>query len=169
MADKKETLLAWLKDAHAAEHHAIETLENQSDRTEHYPDLQAKVQQHLKESKWQAEQVEKCIHKLGGDTSSVKKGISKFMGNASALANSAAGDEVVKNVLADYSFEHFEIASYRSLIAAADELGETEIRNTCQEILEQELAMADWLEDYIPSVTSQYMAREEADHITSKR
>ena len=41
-------------------------------------------------------------------------------------AFNAAGseDEVVKEAVADYAFEHFEIASYKALVAAAHELGE---------------------------------------------
>jgi ferritin-like metal-binding protein YciE len=160
MAITKETLIEWLKDAHAMENHAIETLERQAERTEHYPELEAQVKNHLEESRWQAEQVKKCLKRLGSDSSTIKKGIAKFMGNMSALTNSAAGDEVVKNSIADYAFEHFEIASYRSLVAAADELGEDEVKRVCEDILRQEEAMADWLEDHLPQVTQQYLRRE---------
>jgi ferritin-like metal-binding protein YciE len=156
----RETLIEWLRDAHAMEHQAIETLERQAERIEHYPELKAKVQNHLEESRWQAEQVKKCLERLGSDSSTIKKGVGKFMGNMSALTNSAAGDEIVKNGIADYAFEHFEIASYRSLVAAADELGQEKVKRVCQEILKQEEHMADWLEDHLPEVTQQYLRRE---------
>jgi ferritin-like metal-binding protein YciE len=156
----KETLIEWLRDAHAMEHQAIEMLERQSSRVEHYPELKAQIQSHLVESRWQADQVEKCLERLGSDSSMIKEGIGKFMGNVGALTNSAAGDEVVKNSIADYAFEHFEMACYRSLVAAADELGENEVKRVCQDILEQEEAMADWMQEYLPEVTQQYLRRE---------
>ena len=162
MATERETLLEWLRDAHAMEKQAIEILEDQADRIEHYPDLGQRVRAHLDESRRQAERIERCIHKMDGDTSTVKQGIAKFMGNVSALTNAAASDEVVKNSIANYAFEHFEIASYRALIAAADKLGETEIKQTCEEILHEEEAMANWLERNLSEVTQRFMQREAA-------
>jgi ferritin-like metal-binding protein YciE len=46
-----------------------------------------------------------------------------------------------------------EIACYRSLIAAAEELGEPEIARICGEILKQEEAMSAWLAQRIPAIT----------------
>lgn len=164
MAATKETLIEWLKDAHAMEQQAINMLEKQADRIEQYPDLREKVRDHLEQTRHQASRVEGCIQKLGGDTSAIKEGVAKFMGSAANLVNQSAGDEVVKNGIADYAFEHFEIASYRALIGAADKLGEEEIRETCEEILEEEEAMASWLETNLPDVTQQYLQRERTEH-----
>ena len=156
----KKILLEWLKDAHAMEKQAIEILKRQAERTESYPEVQSKMQEHLEQSREQAARVKECIERLGGDTSAVKEGMAKFMGNASALANSAAGDEIVKNGIADYTFEHFEMAAYRALVAAAEEVGEDEVRSVCAEILEEEKAMARWLEKHLPHLTQQYLQRE---------
>lgn len=164
MAATRETLIEWLKDAHAMEQQAINMLEKQADRIEQYPDLREKVRDHLEQTRHQASRVEGCIQKLGGDTSAIKEGVAKFMGSAANLVNQSAGDEVVKNGIADYAFEHFEIASYRALIGAADKLGEEEIRKTCEEILEEEEAMASWLETNLPDVTQQYLQRERTEH-----
>lgn len=164
MAATRETLIEWLKDAHAMEQQAINMLEKQADRIEQYPGLREKVRDHLEQTRHQASRVEGCIQKLGGDTSAIKEGVAKFMGSAANLVNQSAGDEVVKNGIADYAFEHFEIASYRALIGAADKLGEEEIRKTCEEILEEEEAMASWLETNLPDVTQQYLQRERTEH-----
>ena len=142
------------------ENQAIEILKRQAERTESYPEVQAKLEEHLEQSREQAARVKECIERLGGDTSTVKKGVAKFMGNTAALANSAAGDEIVKNGMADYAFEHFEMASYRALVGAADEMGEDEVRRVCAEILEEEKAMARWLEKRLPQLARQYLQRE---------
>lgn len=70
-------------------------------------------------------------------------------------------DELVKNCLAYSASEHFEIACYRSLIAAAHETGQTEIAEVCREILQDEDAMSEWLEEQIPVVTQTFL-REQA-------
>ena len=160
MATVRETLREWLKDAHAMEHQAIEILEKQAQRTERYPDLQQRIERHLEESRQQAKDIKACIEKMNGDPSSIKKSVAKFMGDAATLANATAEDEVIKNSLADYAFEHFEIASYKALVAAADELGEDEIKRTCQKILRQEEDMADWLDEHLPKLTQEYLERE---------
>jgi ferritin-like metal-binding protein YciE len=54
MAVSRENLTAWLHDMPAMENQAIEILEEQAGRLEHYPELRAKVQTHLDESNRQA-------------------------------------------------------------------------------------------------------------------
>ena len=164
----KELLLEWLRDAHAMEKTAVEILEKQDQRLESYPQMHARVRQHLEESRRQAEMVEGLIRQLGGETSAIEQGVAKFMGNVAALNNSTAEDEVVKNAIADYAYEHFEIASYRSLIGAAEALGEPEVKRVCEEILRQEEAMAAWLEENLPAVTQDYLQKQHAD-VQAKR
>jgi ferritin-like metal-binding protein YciE len=66
----------------------------------------------------------------------------------------------VKGAIASYTFEHLEIAAYRSLIGAAEELGDAETARVCSEILRQEEAMAGWLEQHLPELTRQYLRRQ---------
>ena len=113
MAVSRENLTAWLRDAHAMENQAIEILEKQASRLEHYPELRAKVSSHLDESHRQAERVERCLHQLGTDTSGLKTALGKMVGTAQQLSGLFASDEVLKSGIADYAFEHYEIASYK--------------------------------------------------------
>jgi ferritin-like metal-binding protein YciE len=155
-------LIAWLRDAHAMELQAIELLEKQAGRLEHYPELLAKVRAHLAQSHSQAERVERCLRQLGAGTSSVKDLAGKMVGATQQLSGVFASDEVVKSVLADHTFEHYEMASYRILIAAAEEAGEPEVARICEEILHEEKAMADWLAGYMPELTRRYLERDAA-------
>lgn len=154
-----ESLVAWLKDARAAEKAAIDILGNQDERIESYPDLHQKVREHLQVSRRQAERLEEQIQRLGGSSSTIKEGTAKFLGNIAALTNASAHDEAVKSVISNYAYEHFEIASYRSLVATAEAAGEEETRRVCEEILREEEAMAAWLEGYLPEVTRDYLQR----------
>jgi ferritin-like metal-binding protein YciE len=162
MAVSRENLTAWLRDAHAMENQAIEILEKQGNRLEHYPELRARVRTHLEESRRQAERVEDCLHQLGTDTSSLKTAAGKLIGTAQQLSGLFASDEVLKSGIADYAFEHYEIASYKMLIAAATEAGEHEVRRSLEENLREEEAMAEWLGQHLPEVTRQYLHREAA-------
>ena len=72
-----------------------------------------------------------------------------------------ASDEIVKASIFDYSFEHFEIANYRALIAAAEQAGEPEIARMLQPSLDEELEMAAWLEQRLPQLTKTYLERRE--------
>ena len=162
MAVSRENLTAWLRDAHAMENQAIEILEKQASRLEHYPELRAKVSSHLDESHRQAERVERCLHQLGSDTSGLKTALGKMVGTAQQLSGLFASDEVLKSGIADYAFEHYEIASYKILIAAAEEAGEPQVGRILEENLREEEQMAAWLAQHLPEVTRQYLHREAA-------
>jgi ferritin-like metal-binding protein YciE len=162
MAVSRENLTAWLRDAYAMEHQAIEILEKQASRLEHYPELRAKVSSHLDETHRHAERVERCLHQLGTDTSGVKTALGKVAGTAQQLSGLFASDEVLKSGIADYAFEHYEIASYKTLIAAAAEAGEEQVGTILEENLREEEEMAAWLAWHLPEVTRQYLYREAA-------
>ncbi len=68
----------------------------------------------------------------------------------------------MKNFLSDYAAEHFEIACYTSLIAAAEELGHPQIAAICRDILRDEEAMAQWLKENIPEITRLYLQHQTA-------
>ena len=152
--------MSWLRDAHAMEMQAIQILQNQAQRIETYPDLRDRILEHLEETRAQAEMLERCIERHGTTSSPFKDSAAAFLGNVQALSGLVFGDEVVKGAIASYTFEHLEIAAYRSLIGAAEELGDAETARICREILQQEEAMAGWLERHLPEITQQYLRRQ---------
>ncbi len=161
MANSKDTLIDWLRDAYAMESQAVEMLERQAERIKNYPEVLAKVQEHIEVSNRQADRLKQCLQQLGTDTSAIKTGISMLIGNAQSLSGVVASDEIVKAAVFNYSFEHFEIANYRALIAAAEQVGEAEIARTLQQSLNEELEMAGWLEQRLPQMTKTYLERKE--------
>jgi ferritin-like metal-binding protein YciE len=162
MATTTDTLIAWLKDAHAMEQSAINILEKQSKRLEHYPRMEAKVKEHLGVTRQQADKVKACLERHGADTSTMKDLMARFTGTMNALGSSTAGDEAVKAHMADYAFEHMEIASYRILIATAKHVGDVQTQRVCEEILSQEEEMADWLGQELEETTRAYLSRSES-------
>jgi len=169
MATIEENLLDWLRDAHAMEEQAETMLSAMAERIENYPQVRAKLQQHLEETRDQARRLEACIKRRGSDTSTTKDLAGKFVAMGQGLGGMFASDEIIKGSMAGYTFEHMEIAAYTVLIATAEAVGDAETASTCRGILEQEKAMARWLEENLPAVTRQYLGREETPGATAKR
>lgn len=169
MADIKESLRDWLRDAHAMETQAVEMLERQSERLKNYPELLAKVQEHTEVSRRQADRVRDCLKILGTDTSSIKSGVAALIGNAQSLSGVFVGDEAVKGAIFSLSFEHFEIANYRALATTAEVAGEPEIKRLVEENLREEEEMARWLESNLATITRTYLQRKAADMAEAKR
>ena len=161
MATAKERLLEWLRDAHAAEEQAETMLSGMASRLEHYPQLKARIEQHIRETQRQAELVRGCIERNGGSTSALKDMGGKMLAMGQAMSGIFVSDEVMKGAIASHAFEAMEIASYGILIATAEHVGDTETARICREILAEEEAMAAWLDENLPDLTKQYLAREE--------
>lgn len=168
MATPKERLAQWLRDAHAMEEQAETMISSQVSRLENYPELRERFSQHLEETRSQARRVGECLERMGESTSTMKDASAKLLATAQGLSGVFAGDEVMKGSLASYTFEHMEIASYRILSAAAEEVGDLETKRVCEEILLEEEAMADWLEDHLPEVTHAFLMRDSQPGVTAK-
>jgi ferritin-like metal-binding protein YciE len=155
--NQRDTLATWLKDAYAMEQGIVEILERQLGQMDDMPDAKEKVFQHLELTKTQAERVRACVERLGDDISRVKSGLSNFLGAVQGMSTWMAEDKIVKNAMANYAIEHFEIASYMILAAGARELGYEDIASVCETIISEEQDMADWLEMQLPMVTRQHL------------
>jgi len=168
MTSREDHLMDWLRDAHAMEQQAVTMLSALAGRIENYPELKAKIEVHLAETKRQASQIESCIVRRGGDTSTVKDLMAKFVAMGQGMSGAFVSDEIIKGSMAGYTFEHMEIAAYRTLIAASDAVGDPETSAVCARILREEEAMASWLADNLPAVTAKFLSRDEADGVEAK-
>lgn len=150
----QDQLIAWLNDAHAMERSLAKVLERHAKDAREFPEMQSRLEAHLLETERHADLVEQCLAILGRRPSVVKSAMGAMMGMAESRSTAGFRDEMVKNFLMDYTAEHFEIACYESLVAAANELGLQEIADICEGILVEEEEMALWLEERLPEVTS---------------
>lgn len=169
MTETKDHLLEWLRDAHAMEQQAEQMLTAQARRLENYPELRTRIEEHIDETRTQADRLETCIQRLGGTTSSIKDAGGRMMAMAQGIGGMFTGDEVVKGAMAGYTFEHFEIASYEALAATADALGDRETKEVCETILREEQRMADWLREHLRPTTARYLDRAETPGAAAKR
>ncbi|MFP3343299.1 DUF892 family protein [Halomonas sp. SIMBA_159] len=159
----------WLRDAHAMEKQAEEMLKAQAKRIEHYPALSARIEQHLHETEHQAEKLERVMNELGIDTSAMKDMGGKLTAFGQSIGGMMAGDEVVKGGIASYAFECFEIASYKALIASAEQANQPEVVRVCREILQEERAMAEWLDQHLDETTRSFLTRAADNDVQVKK
>lgn len=159
----------WLRDAHAMEKQAESMLSKMSGRLEHYPALEQRLAQHLDETKHQLTLLEQLLDTHGIDHSVMKDVMGKVAATGQAVGGMFNSDEVVKGAISGYVFENAEIASYTSLIAAAEQVGDGEGVRVLTEIREQEVAMAEWLLQHLPEVTQQFLQRAAQPGVEAKK
>ncbi len=152
-----DTLRTWLKDAYAMEQGIVEVLEKQIPQFDDMPDAQEKIRQHIEITKTHADRVRGCVEQLGDNVSHVKAGLANFLGTAQGMSTIMADDKIVKNAMADYAVEYFEMASYMAIVTACRELGQEDIAGICETIIDEEMEMADWLRMQLPMVVRQHM------------
>ncbi|MGP3591653.1 ferritin-like domain-containing protein [Vagococcus sp. WN89Y] len=159
----------WLRDAHAMEKQAESMLKSMSGRIDNYPDLRARIEQHLAETEQQIKLLDEVIDRNGINRSLMKDATSKMAAMGQAAGGMFASDEIVKGAISSYAFEQFEIACYTSLISAAEKVGDTASVAVFKQILAQEQAMADWAINHIPDVTEQFLLRSAAKGVEAKK
>lgn len=168
MPTPDENLMHWLRDAHAMGKQAIESIENQQDRMKNYPELQAWANAHVDAANHHRELIRECIERRGGNTSSLKDAAMAVMGTVQHITGTLTSDEVLKNVITDYGFKYYQIASYTSLQAAAEEAGDMQTQRVVEGILQAEQALADRLQPFIAKLTRDYMRRDAAELAASR-
>ena len=85
-------------------------------------------------------------------------------GNLAALAHVFAPDEILKNSFANFAFENFEAASYKSLITLADAGGFSQALPLLQTSLTEEQRMAAWVDEHNAELTLRYVERRACVH-----
>lgn len=166
---RTERLIEWLRDAHAMEAQAETMLKKQASRIEHYPELKARIEQHIVETQNQSKLIESCLQRHDKSYSGLKDLGGKMMAMGQAMGGMMVNDEIVKGAQMGYVFENLEIASYTILIAAAEAAGDVQTKEICQRILVEEVAMADWMREHLLQLTHAYLTRAAEPHVEAKR
>ncbi|MEK9156418.1 MAG: DUF892 family protein [Patescibacteria group bacterium] len=158
---EKKTLLTWLNDAYAMEQSIVETLEGHAGDAEEYPEVQRMIREHIEQTKSQAERVRKKIEGLGGSISVMRTGAGQIMGEIQGLMPNLVRDKIVKNAIVEHAAEHFEHASYLTLVEAAEYFNEPEVARVCREIMKEEVDMGEKLKENLSKIVREFLSREE--------
>jgi ferritin-like metal-binding protein YciE len=153
----RDEIIDWRKDAYAMERGLESSLEKQS-RNDHLDSMvRERATSHLAETRRHAEAVRAALQALGSDTSGLKTGMGMMTQAAKGIGSAFARDERIKDLLDAYSMEHFEIASYTALAAAAERAGLVELADTCRRIIPDEQRMAEALIQALPNEVIGYV------------
>src|SRR3712207_2617962 len=148
----EDFVIKWLNDAYGMENALVRVLKNHAKDAEGRPQVQNGIREHIETTRRHADRVKERIQRLGGDTSTLKTGMATISGTLQGMSTGVAEDELVKSAISDYAAERFEVACYRALITAAEEIGDQETVHACQENLREDEEMARWLEQQLPTV-----------------
>ena len=162
MTDTRDIFITGLRNAHAMENQALAIMKPQAERIENYPEVARRLEEHIGETEGQIERLERILDTLGERRSSLKDMALSVGGAMAAIGHSVAPDEIVKNSFANFAFENYEIAAYKSLLALAQQAGDAGSVQLLEANLAEEQAMAEWLDDNIEAVTLQYASLRES-------
>jgi ferritin-like metal-binding protein YciE len=154
---KRDDVIAWLRDAHAMEAAHVDNLDRLIRLSDNYPQLKSQLQKHLVISTKQRDEIEQELARFDTSRSVLKDWAMKFTGQVEPLVSRFTQDSIPKNCLLAHSYEAFEIASYRSLLGAAEELDMQELRTMCERYIREEQEMANFLFEHLPEITRQYL------------
>ncbi|MBY3278173.1 ferritin-like domain-containing protein [Rhizobium laguerreae] len=154
----RDIFVAGLKNAHAMENQALSIMRPQLKRIENYPEVAQRLDAHIRETDGQIVRLEEILDGLHEDNSTLKDMALSFTGSMAALGHTVAGDEILKNSFANFAFENYEAAAYKSLLVVAEAGGHGAAITGLQANLNEELAMAEWLNDNLAAVTAKFLS-----------
>ncbi len=163
----RSVFITGLKNAHGVEHQALALIDRQVDHLTHYPEVADALRRHRVETEEQIVRLEEILDGFGETHSTLKDAALAFTGNMAALAHVFAPDEILKNSFANFAFENFEAASYKSLLTIADAGGFATATPLLTSSLNEELRMAAWVDDHNAAVTLEYLERRSAGQTAS--
>jgi ferritin-like metal-binding protein YciE len=150
---ERDQLVAWLDDAHAMENGLIPILQNHAAHFgDDMPSVAQRLSQHVVETQQHAQRLRECLRLLDAAPSGVKSTLSSLLGSVEGTTTTIFRDQLVKDALADYASEQFEVACYTALISAATQLGLVDVARLCALNLREDEAMAAWILQHLPTV-----------------
>lgn len=159
MADMNERdakLVQYLSEAYGKERELETALQAHIAMTAKGP-YKKRLQQHLKETKAHAKQVERRIKKLGGGGQTLQSTVGKLTAAAKGPLHMIRGDseqeKMLKNAKTEYFNEHEEIATYLAIETLAEKVQDSETAKLARGIRKEEERMAGFLQGQIKSLT----------------
>jgi ferritin-like metal-binding protein YciE len=160
MADINERdakLVQYLSEAYGKERELEAALQAHIAMTAKGP-YKKRLQQHLKETKQHAKQVERRIKKLGGGGQTLQGTVGKLQAAAKgplhAIRGSGEMEKMLKNAKTEYFNEHEEIATYLAIETLAEKVRDSETAKLAKAIRREEERMAQFLQGQIKQLTN---------------
>jgi ferritin-like metal-binding protein YciE len=134
----RETFLNELADIYDAERQLLKALPKMAKAAQH-EDLKAGLESHLTETQTHVQRIEQAFEALGEKPKAKKcKAMKGLIEEGDEIISERQGDAAL--ICGAQKVEHYEIATYGSLKAWAEILGETDAAELIEETLEEEKA-----------------------------
>jgi ferritin-like metal-binding protein YciE len=168
MNERDMKLVQYLNEALAKERELETALQLHIGMTTKAP-YKKRLQQHLRETKSHARQVERRIKGLGGSSTAqaaqqtvstvIGKGRATVKGQLDAVRGATPlgpveQEAMLKNARQEYMEEAAEIATYKTVLAFAEKVGDRETAKVARGILREEERMAGFLDRQITTLTN---------------
>lgn len=161
MSALRELLIDELKDLYDSEHQLLKALPKMAKAAEHAELIHA-FESHLQETQGHVQKLESAFEHLD-ETPKRKK--CKAMDGIVAEGHELIDEGDAALIAAAQKVEHYEIASYGTVAAWADILGENEVAEILGEILQEEKAADEKLTEIAESIVN---AEEKEDEEVEK-
>jgi ferritin-like metal-binding protein YciE len=160
-------LLQYLDEAYGKEKELETSLTAHIGMTTRKP-YRKRLQDHLKETKGHARELERRMKKLGHGPGTIAKIAGQAQGQAKSLAKgplhmvrgTGEAEKMLKNAKTQYWNEHEEIATYTAIETLATGVGDKETAKLARSIRREEERMASFLERQIPTLTKAVVKEE---------
>ncbi|HEY8582177.1 MAG TPA: DUF892 family protein [Capillimicrobium sp.] len=165
-------LVQYLNEAYSKEKELETALKAHISMTTRAP-YKKRLQEHHRETKAQAKNLERRIKALGGSAdagvvqeaaetvaSVAKKGVSLAKGPMHMIRGTGENEKMLKNAKTEFFNEHEEIATYNGIEALAEALNDPETAKLAREHRRQEERMAKFLEKEIPRLAKAVVTEE---------
>lgn len=178
MTARDAKLIQYLNEAYGKEKELETSLQAHISMTTRAP-YKKRLQEHLRETKRHAKELERRIKKLGGKAEAVdtpgpdaiaeatgamvgaaRKAMAAAMGPMHMLRGTGEQEKMLKNAKTQFWNEAEEIATYRSIITLSEQVGDTETAKLAKSILREEERMQRFLERLIPQLTKAVVTEE---------
>jgi ferritin-like metal-binding protein YciE len=163
MNERDAKLVQYLSEAYGKERELETALQAHIAMTTKAP-YKKRLQQHLKETKSHAKQLERRIKKLGGGGQTLQTAVGKLTAAAKgplhAVRGSGEMEKMLKNAKTEYFNEHEEIATYLAIETLAEKVRDSETAKLAKAIRREEERMAAFLQGQIKQLTNAVVSEE---------
>jgi ferritin-like metal-binding protein YciE len=160
-----DLFLSQMNDALAMENGLVGFL-NQQAQNMPVSDISARLSLHAEQTRGHADVDRAIVQELGGNPTSGDASVQPPIspGMLGTVEKAISGNQLatlLKDGATGFSIENFELATYATLIAMAQDLGLTQIVPRLQFILQQEQEMAQFLADHTPQLVGYVIQQEQ--------
>jgi ferritin-like metal-binding protein YciE len=146
MGDIQAQLVKHIDEAHALEQSVLRLLDAMIETTDD-PEILDRLEHHKLETQEHATTMRRRLEAHGAQPSMVRQAAGIMEALMKLQLDLVRGEKAGRNARDAYATEHLEIASYQLLRRVAERAGDEETAVACQGIIEQERAMAQFVED----------------------